>query len=165
MYPRRLSERGFVKKWRWLALSTALLLILGACKGDVELNLGDLPTLMVLPTLTATPMRAALVPPTREFHNALPPTWTSTPVTPTLIPTATLVPVDTLPPPTATFTSTLVPTITLTPRFSPTYTNTVPPTVAPTATPMGDAFVIGESGVNLRNGPSMTFTPPLALLA
>jgi uncharacterized protein YraI len=116
-----------------------ILIILSACQNSPQLTV--LPTLAVLPTAAPLPVVNTV---SRAIN--LPVTWTPTD-------TSTPLPTDT---PTATVTGTLPPTAT------PTITLT--PSITFTPTPMGNARVIGENGVNLRSGPSTRFTPALALL-
>lgn len=115
-----------------------MLLFLAACQRSPEI--AELPTIAVLPTLAPPP--AATV--ARAVN--LPVTWTPTD-------TATVTPSST---PSATATGTLLPTAT------PTITLTASITFTPT--PMGNARVVGENGVNLRTGPSTRFVPAVALL-
>ncbi|MEL6268301.1 MAG: GDSL-type esterase/lipase family protein [Chloroflexota bacterium] len=91
-----------------------------------------LPTLAVIPTMT--PQRT--IPATIVIQRpTLPPTWT----------------------PTHTASPTHTPTSTGTATATATPTNTITPTDTLTPTPIGDAVVSGESGVNLRIGPSIRY--------
>lgn len=119
-----------------LRLIAINLIFVSACQ--TQLNIAQLPTMMILPSLT----RTATIQPSQT----LPPTWT-----PTDTPSPTSSPTHT---PSATPSATITDTPTITPS----------PTTTPSPTPMGDARVIGEKGVNLRAGPSTRFTPALALL-
>lgn len=116
----------------------ALLIFLSACQTSAEVMV--LPTLAVLPTLNQPPVRTVA----RAIN--LPVTWTPTD-TPTITPSTT-------PAPTGTSTATTTSTSTITQT----------PSITFTPTPMGNARVIGENGVNLRSGPSTRFVPALALL-
>ncbi|MBZ0303900.1 MAG: SH3 domain-containing protein [Anaerolineae bacterium] len=127
-----------MQRYRTIFVLSILAFILGACQSQPTIAL--LPTLAVLPSLTPT-----IESPTVQ-NPMLPATWTPTD-TPTRIPTSTWTP-------TQTHTATQTDTPTVTPT----------PTVTATPTPMGDARVAGEKGVNLRSGPSVRFTPALALL-
>ena len=119
----------------WAAIG-GMWLGIAACTPPLEE--APLPTIAQLPTVTPTY------------------TPTGTP-TPTQTPTAT---------PTITFTPTASPTNTYTPTFTPSKTYTPSPTFTPTMTPTpeGDAVVTGELGVNLRQGPSTRYEPPITLL-
>lgn len=113
-----------------------LVLIVVGCSTTAN---DEIPTVMILPSATDSPTAI----PTRNIRAIdLPATWTLT----------------------ATGTQTVTPSATGTslPTWTATLTSTG--TITPTPTPNHDAFVSGESGVNLRSGPSTRFNPPLDTL-
>lgn len=123
--------------------------IITACVPSSE----ALPTLMILPT--DDPAQSVA----QAASTATPvPSQTAT-ATVTDTPTMTLTPTAT-----ASSTPTKTPTQTDTPPPTMTFTPSRTPTQTATPTPDGDAVVSGESGVNLRSGPSTKFNPPVALL-
>jgi len=109
---------------RYLVILTVILVLATGCQQAAP-EVGDLPTLMVLPTSTLTDM------PTHTPTST--PTSTSTP---TATPTNTPTPTNTLTPtPRATSTATITATATVTPTFTLTPTNTATNTPPATATP------------------------------
>ena len=118
-------------------LIAVTLFSINACQPQVEL--AQLPTLMLLPSVTQT--------------TATRPTLTPPPTLITITEAATIAPSQIQrPSPTPSATITDTPTVTRS------------PTITSSPTPTGDAKVIGEKGVNLREGPSTSFTPPSALI-
>jgi hypothetical protein len=128
---------------RTLGLILVILLLAAACQGSGEpQEVGDLPTLMVLPSVTASLTFTATVTPSPTDT----PTSTSTPTnTPT--PTSTLSPT-----PRATFTPSITSTFTLTPTF--TFTPLPTATSTPSITPTPNAPQILSFTANLTTVPA-----------
>lgn len=145
---------------------TCLILLLAACQSTPA---PGLPTVVVLPTLTALPtdteapstLEVAVLP---TATDTLAPTVRPTVAEPTIPPTATATPSPTWTPQPS-LTSTDTPTVTRTPSLTITNTNTVPPTTTFTPTmPLSGMGSLGELAARttilppdqLYNAPTLT---------
>lgn len=137
-----------MKRHNLFIWTTILSFILLGCSADSSVI--DLPTIMQLPSATPITQTATERPTARPYH-------TVQSSVDTAVPPATIDPADVSSP-----TATPEASETIPATWTAIVQGTSTVTIVPTAE--GDAVVIGQSGVNLRLGPSTSFEPPVALL-